>query len=569
MKMSVVIPTFNRRPLILQTLPTLLDQTFPADEYEVIVVVDGSTDGTAEAIKHIISRRRIRVLEQVNRGQSAAMNTGLRAAAGEVVLFVDDDHFCERTLLAQHAAAHAGYDGLVFGPVLVDPRSPDTPAKKWMQAVSEYVISHLKSDGVRLPWSALVAPNSSLRRDTLVAMGGFDERLPRAFENDLGLRLWKAGVGFRFCPAAIVRQYYTRSTDSAARREAPRQGAGEYLTCRRHPEFRRVSQLAGLAGGPYLRRKVCELGLRFSLPLDMPLKLAERLAWSSRRRGARIFGARQTYGTYRGAAEAAGGWTELRRDFGQLLAVLQYHRISPGRADTYPPLTVKPERFRRQMAWLKRKGYMTIGPGDWLAWCSQGKPLPPKPLLITFDDAYEDLVEYALPLLREYSFKATVFVVTGEIGGRNSWDERRGSDTIRCMSEEQIRYWSGQGIEFGAHGRTHSDLTTLSADKAAEEVAGSAHDLAQILGSVPRSFAYPHGMFNEAVRRYAAEVFPVAFSGDEGLNELRTDLHELRRTMVQPTDSLPDFILRVRFGSTAIERIMERLGLRRRVWELE
>ena len=150
MKLSVIIPTFNRRALIEQTLPTVLDQTYPADEYEVIVVVDGSTDGTAVALRRMSSPVRLIVIEHDNRGQAAARNAGLRAASGELVLFLDDDLYCERTLIAEHVSAHEGGDCLVFGPVLVAPQSPDTLATKWLRLATENWLSQLEREGLRL-----------------------------------------------------------------------------------------------------------------------------------------------------------------------------------------------------------------------------------------------------------------------------------------------------------------------------------------------------------------------------------------------------------------------------------
>ena len=68
--------------------------------------------------------------------------------------------------------------------------------------------------------------------------------------------------------------------------------------------------------------------------------------------------------------------------------MLVYHRVGPARQGTFPELTVELGRFKKQMDWLKRNGYAAIRPGDWHAWVNEGKPLPAKPVLITFDCAY-------------------------------------------------------------------------------------------------------------------------------------------------------------------------------------
>jgi len=559
MRVSVIVPTFNRRTLILQTLPTVLDQTFPANDYEVIIVVDGSTDGTAEALKHIVSPVRIRVLEQDNRGQAAANNAGLRVATGELVLFLDDDLFCERTLIAEHFAAHGGGDYLVFGPVLVEPRSPETLATRWMRSNTQDWLFRLERDGVRWPADATVIANSSMRRDSLIATGGFDEHFLRALDTELGLRLWKNGVRFKFCPMAVTRQFYAKSTDDLTLRDAPLYGVNEDLLCRKHPEFRRYSQLAGFTRGTWSKRKARELCVRFPLPMDWLLKLGERVVQANARMGIRVFHARQQFRVYRSAAAAAGGWRQFERDYATVLPVLMYHHVGPVQPGTYPALTVAPGRFEKQMGWLKRNSYTTICTGDWLAWCLEGKPLPPKPVMVTFDDAYADLVEYAFPVLRKYDFTATVFVVTGEIGGHNSWDQKNGSATLRCMGADKIKRWSGEGIEFGSHTRTHPDLTTLSEPEIEEEIVGSGRDLAKMLEKFPLSFAFPFGAYNNIVHKCVKKSYQLAFTSDEGLNGLATQPHALRRTMIQPGYSVLDFALRVKFGWDPIERLRARV----------
>ncbi len=133
------------------------------------------------------------------------------------------------------------------------------------------------------------------------------------------------------------------------------------------------------------------------------------------------------------------------------------------------------------------------------------------------------------------------------------------------MSAEQIRHWSAQGIEFGAHTRTHADLTTLSGNELEQEVAGSGDDLAVILGATPLSFAYPFGFYNDAARNCTEKAFQLAFTCDEGLNVLGTGPGLMRRTMVKPRDSQLDFGLRVRFGFNPIERLRHRVRLRSRL----
>ncbi|MGC2423851.1 MAG: glycosyltransferase [Nitrospirota bacterium] len=555
MRLSVIIPTFNRRSTLMRTLPTVLDQTFPADEYEVIVVIDGSTDGTAKALMDIGSAVRMRVVEKENGGQAAALNAGIAAAEGKLVLLLDDDLFCDRTLIAEHVAAHEEGDCVVFGPALVAAESPETLATKWMRSITDDWMARLKREGVSWPDDASASANSSMRRDVLIKAGGFDERLDRAFDVELGLRLWKSGVRFRFCPSAVTHEVCVKTTDDLALRDARLYGVSDDLLCRTHPELRRHSQLSNFTSGTWLKRKARELCVRYPLPLGPLLRLAEQGVRSNIIWGIRIFNARCQLNYFRSAAKAVGKWNGFERDYAKVLPVLAYHRVGPARQGMRPELTVEPKRFRKQMDWLKRNGYATILPGDWQAWVNEGKPLPARPVLITFDYAYADLAQYVFPVLKEKDYTATVFVVTGDVGANGASEGMAVPSAIGSMGAAGIKRWSEEGIEFGAKSRTHPDLTRLSASELEDEVTGSGHDLALVLGEFPRSFAYPFGDYNDAVRSLVEKTFDIAFTNDGGVNGLGTPPHLLRRTMVLPGDSLLDLAMRVGFGWTPFERL--------------
>jgi peptidoglycan/xylan/chitin deacetylase (PgdA/CDA1 family) len=246
------------------------------------------------------------------------------------------------------------------------------------------------------------------------------------------------------------------------------------------------------------------------------------------------------------------------------LPVLLYHHVGPQRRGTYPELTVTPQCFERQMSWLARRGYVGIRPSDWLAFRRGSATLPGKPVLITFDDAYVEVAELALPVLARHGFGAAVYVVTGQVGGSNAWDHEQYPQSLGLMSAGQIRYWADRGIEFGAHSRSHPDLTTLTPDRLAEEVQGSADDLGRILGNRPASFAYPFGFHDQRVRDCAARTFSLAMSCEEGLNTLATDPYLMRRAAVTPASTMLDFAWRVRLGEGAIQHLRRCLRLRSR-----
>jgi peptidoglycan/xylan/chitin deacetylase (PgdA/CDA1 family) len=252
-----------------------------------------------------------------------------------------------------------------------------------------------------------------------------------------------------------------------------------------------------------------------------------------------------------------------RGESGVRLPVLVYHHVGPPRSGTHPALTVSPERFDSQLRSLARGGFSGVSSLDWLRWLDDGKPLPPRPILLTFDDGYADLGEFALPALARLGWRATVFVAASTVGGRSAWDEPEAT-AHPIMSTDDIRNWVAQGIEFGAHGATHRDITRLDSDRRRDEVLGARETLAELVGGPVTAFAYPYGSYNDEVRELVGSWFGLAFGLDEGLNDAATDRTRLRRTMVQRSDMALDLALRTRLGWSPLERVRARVRARER-----
>jgi peptidoglycan/xylan/chitin deacetylase (PgdA/CDA1 family) len=239
--------------------------------------------------------------------------------------------------------------------------------------------------------------------------------------------------------------------------------------------------------------------------------------------------------------------------------VLLYHHIGPPTEETKTlSLTVTPKKFKRQVRWLHWRGYTAITPAQWLAWCAGGESLPAKPILLTFDDAFADITQYALPVLERYGFRSAIFAISGQLARSSAWEG------LPVMTMEQIQYWAARGVEIGGHSRTHPDLTAIPDDRVAVEVAGSKEDLVEA-GLKPLSFAYPCGYFDDRVRKSVEGVYPIAFTCEEGLNDLRTDPLLLKRTMVQPGDTILDIELRARLGWSPLNSVRSRLRVRSRL----
>ena len=336
------------------------------------------------------------------------------------------------------------------------------------------------------------------------------------------------------------------AVDPQARgREAVRQ-------CRRDPAKRTTSALGDFTAGPGWLVALRLAGLQSPgitrVVLSVSCSVASLIDKLTGARGlaTRAEKARESFLFLQGAIAEAGGWNSFRREFAMRLPVLCYHHVGEKLPHSWPLLTVSPEIFRRQIAWLSANGYTGIHAADWLAWMQQGTALPEKPVLITFDDGYSDLVEQAIPVLEKSSFKATIFIVSQHMGGASTWDVPLGHPSRPLMSAEQVRECPSHGIEIGAHSRTHPDLRTLPDAALQTELEGCRAELTELMGQPVNTLAYCFGFQNELVRKRAGETYDLSFSAKPGLNAWRTDSTCLRRMFVHP--SRINFALQVKYG---------------------
>jgi glycosyltransferase involved in cell wall biosynthesis len=257
MDISVVIPTYNRREIVHRSLETLFTQTLSASRFEIIVVVDGSTDGTADSLRGLHPACRFRVIEQENRGPSGARNTGFRATAADLVLFLDDDMRCEPALLAAHVAAHSGPSlAVVFGAIFLSPDSPRSLAAECFQReIGAFYLEHKRNPKVEWQITDSVFLNTSLPRALLNDVGGFDEAFRMREDLELGIRLIASGARPIYASNAIAYQYYEK-TPAKLIGDARGFAAADVQLARKHPEAVIVGQLNWLARQPRRRQLV-------------------------------------------------------------------------------------------------------------------------------------------------------------------------------------------------------------------------------------------------------------------------------------------------------------------------
>lgn len=209
--LSVVIPTRDRRATVDRTVGRVLEQREPPEGFELIVVDNGSSDGTPALLERLEgdARGRLRALREPARGPAAARNAGVAAARGEVVLFLGDDtEPADPDLLLRHAELHAARrepSYAVLGRVVWDEREPVTPLMRWLDSGPQFAYELLEAGPVDVA-SYFYTAQVSLKKAAFDAAGGFDVRFPYAAVEDveLGMRLAARGVVLDYRPELVV-----------------------------------------------------------------------------------------------------------------------------------------------------------------------------------------------------------------------------------------------------------------------------------------------------------------------------------------------------------------------------
>ena len=215
--------------------------------------------------------------------------------------------------------------------------------------------------------------------------------------------------------------------------------------------------------------------------------------------------------------------------------ILEYHMVTEHPSPDAKPYVVPPEDFAAQLDDLAAQGYTTITPQDYARARKGKQQLPEKPIILTFDDGYEDNWRVVLPMLEERGMKAAFYMVTNKIGqpGYLTWDN---------LFDMERR-----GMEIGSHTANHLPLTTLSPEKQREELRLSKLMLEWKGMKTIYSFSYPNGSYNAGVvAMLAEEEYLTAVTGEAGLNTLETNPYLLRRVNIPPPHfGLTEFRLRL------------------------
>ncbi len=239
--------------------------------------------------------------------------------------------------------------------------------------------------------------------------------------------------------------------------------------------------------------------------------------------------------------------------------ILEYHMVTEDPRPGAERYVVPPADFAEQLDYLRREGYTTITPQDYARARKGKQELPEKPVILSFDDGYEDNYRVILPMLEERGMKGVFYMVTNDIGQPG------------YMTLENLRALETHGMEIGSHTANHIPLTTLTREQQRDELHLSKLMLEWKGLKTIYSFSYPNGAYDDTiVEMLAAEDYLTAVTGEAGLNTLETDPYRLHRVNIPPPRlGLTEFRLRL-YKAELAARLDARMaalpeGLRARV----
>ncbi|TPK79048.1 trifunctional glycosyltransferase/class I SAM-dependent methyltransferase/polysaccharide deacetylase [Mesorhizobium sp. B2-4-17] len=242
-----------------------------------------------------------------------------------------------------------------------------------------------------------------------------------------------------------------------------------------------------------------------------------------------------------------GGARALRRDVArserrQRIPVLMYHGVADDGPAALARFRLAPAAFAEQMAWLRANGFHAIM-SEQLEWFIANRhPFVGRPVLITFDDGFQNFADHAWPILRRNDLTAEVFLVTDLVGDSAKWDADCGPPTP-LMDAGTVRRLAGEGAFFGSHMATHRAIDGLSSSELAAELLRSRMFVERWTGRPTTTFAAPFSVTDRRLGRLARECgYRTGFGGRHGPADLDCDPIDLPRIEIRGDRSLDDFV---------------------------
>ncbi len=232
------------------------------------------------------------------------------------------------------------------------------------------------------------------------------------------------------------------------------------------------------------------------------------------------------------------------------IPVLNYHAIDNNEANlSSRNVSVSLASFKEHAAWLHQQGYSSVGKDELRDIVLNGKKPNGKRVLFTFDDGYYSLYKYAMEILGQYGFTATLFLSTSFIGKPY---EQKDFDFVshdRQLTWEEIKVLVANGWSIQSHGYNHFRLNSLSHEDLVREVVLSKQIIEQNLGTVVDEFAFPYGIYtNNVIQELKKAGYKMAYSVHSGLLQSGGRRYRLPRIEINNMDTMDTFITKVTTG---------------------
>jgi len=241
------------------------------------------------------------------------------------------------------------------------------------------------------------------------------------------------------------------------------------------------------------------------------------------------------------------GARALRRDVArserrQRIPVLMYHSVADDGPAALARFRCTPAAFASQMTWLRANGFHAINSEQLEGCIANRQPFVGRPVLITFDDGFQNFADHAWPILRKNDLTAEVFLVTDLMGESAWWDAEIGPPTP-LMGAGTVRRLAGEGAFFGSHMATHRAIDGLSSSDLAAELLRSRMFIERWTGRPTTAFAAPFSVTDRRLGRLARECgYRIGFGGRHGPAGLDCDPIDLPRIEIRGDRSLDDFV---------------------------
>ena len=235
------------------------------------------------------------------------------------------------------------------------------------------------------------------------------------------------------------------------------------------------------------------------------------------------------------------------------IPVLNYHAIDDtDNINSSHNVSVSLASFKEQISWLHKEGYKTVTNEELNDLLFHKKKIPGKHVLITFDDGYFSLHKYALGILSDFGYTATLFLSTSFIGNPYNQNDFEFVNHDRQLTWPEIRDLSSNGWSIQSHGYTHTRMTHLDIPSIAKEVTLSKTIIEQNLGKTVDAFAFPYGIYNKAVIDQLKNAgYTSAYTVHSGKLYPSAKRFQIPRIEINNADSMDSYKIKVLTGYTS------------------